>query len=306
MTAPSNRLQSAGTPALASTSRARESDAAADASPASVRIVIDPRRLERNYWKDTWRYRELFYFLAWRDILVRYKQTTIGILWAVLRPLLTMLILAVVFGAVGHFPSDGAPYPVVVFAALLPWQLFASALSDAGASLVNNSNMITKVYFPRIVLPTSAVAVSCVDFLLSSAIFVGLMAWYGYWPSWRVVTLPLFVLFAVAAALGPAIWFSALTVRYRDFRHVVPFIVQLGLYVSPVGFTSSVVPARFRLLYSANPMVGVIDSFRWALVGGNTRLYGPGFLLSLGLVAALLATGVIYFRRTERSFADVV
>jgi lipopolysaccharide transport system permease protein len=269
-------------------------------------LVIESDRLERNYWKDAWHYRELFYFLAWRDVLVRYKQTTLGVLWAVLRPLLTMLIFSVVFGALGHFPSDGAPYAISVFAALLPWQLFASALGDAGGSLVNNANMITKVYFPRIVLPASAVAISLVDFLLSGALFALMLAWYRFWPTWRIAVLPLFVLLAMLAALGPAIWFAALTVRYRDFRYVVPFIVQVGLYASPVGFTSSIVPQRFRLLYSLNPMVGVIDGFRWALLRGTTQLYWPGFLLSLVLVALVLVSGIVYFRRTERSFADVV
>lgn len=280
--------------------------APAEPAPASERMIIEAGRLERNYWRDLWRYRELFFFLAWRDILVRYKQTTIGVLWAVLRPLITMAIFTVVFGMVAHLPSGGAPYPIAVFAALLPWQLFASALSDAGGSLVANANMVTKVYFPRMVMPISTVAVTLVDFVTSAALLVPLMIYYRYPPDWRVVTLPALVLLAVAAALGPGLWFAALTVRYRDFRYLVPFIVQLGIFVSPVGFTSAVVPERLRLVYSLNPMVGVIDGFRWALLRGSTQLYWPGFCLSLSLVVILLITGIIYFRRTERSFADIV
>jgi lipopolysaccharide transport system permease protein len=275
-------------------------------SPAPATLIIEAGRLERHYWADLWRYRELFYFLAWRDILVRYKQTTIGVLWALLRPLITMLVFWGVFGAVGHFPAHGIPYPISVFAALLPWQLFAAALSEAGSSLVNNANMITKVYFPRVVLPASSIAVSLVDFLLSGLLFALLMIAYGYGPDWRVATLPLFVLLALLAALGPALWLAALTVRYRDFRYVVPFIVQLGLYLSPVGFTSDVVPARYRLLYSLNPLVGVIDGFRWSLLGGHAALYWPGFALSLALVTCLLLSGMLYFRRTEKTFADIV
>jgi lipopolysaccharide transport system permease protein len=305
MPASSNRTGSVDSPASGDSSlpAATAAPIAPAGEPARARatLVIEAGRFERHYWADLWRYRELFYFLAWRDILVRYKQTTIGVLWAVLRPLLTMLIFWGVFGAVGHFPSSGVPYPIAVFAALLPWQLFAGALSDAGSSLVNNSHMITKVYFPRIVLPASTIAVSLVDFALSALLLTLLMVGYGYWPDWRALTLPLFLVVALAAALGPALWFAALTVRYRDFRYVVPFVVQLGLYLSPVGFTSDVV-----LLYSINPMVGVIDGFRWSLLGGRAALYWPGFVLSLVLVTALLVSGIVYFRRTEKTFADVV
>lgn len=269
-------------------------------------LVIEADRLEQNYWRDLWRYRELFYFLAWRDILVRYKQTTIGVLWAVLRPLITMVIFTTVFGTVAHLPAGGVPYALTVFAALLPWQLFSAALSDAGGSLVNNANMITKVYFPRLMLPLSTIAAALVDFFMSLALFAILLIYYRHAPDWRVATLPLFTLLAVAAALGPGLWFGALTVRYRDFRYLVPFIVQLGIFISPVGFTSAVVPARWQLIYSLNPMVGVIEGFRWALLGGSVDFYWPGFALSLTLVVFLLITGVIYFRSTERSFADVV
>ena len=268
-------------------------------------LVIEAGRSDRQYWKDLWRYRELFYFLAWRDILVRYKQTTIGFAWALIRPLLTMIVFTLVFSKLAKLPSD-VPYPILVFAALLPWQFFANAFTDAGASLISNASMISKVYFPRLVVPTSAVIVSFVDFLISGVILVGLMIWYGFAPDWRILTLPLFILVAFAAAMGAGLWIAALNVKYRDFRYIIPFVVQFGLYVSPVGFSSNIVPEQWRLLYSLNPMVGVIDGFRWAILGGNTQIYWPGFLLSLGLVSLLLITGIIYFRKTEKSFADVI
>lgn len=269
-------------------------------------LVIEAGRAERHYWKDLWRYRELFYFLAWRDILVRYKQTTIGLAWALLRPLLTMLVFTLVFSKLAKLPSDGVPYPILVFAALLPWMFFANAFTEAGNSLISNANMISKVYFPRLVLPTSAVIVSFTDFLISAAIMAVLMVWYGYVPDWHIITLPLFILVAFAAAMGAGLWIAALNVKYRDFRYVIPFIVQLGLYISPVGFSSNIVPEQWRLLYSINPMVGVIDGFRWAILGGTTPLYWPGFLISLALVFAIFVTGIIYFRKTEKSFADVI
>lgn len=269
-------------------------------------LVIEAGRAERHYWKDLWRYRELFYFLAWRDILVRYKQTTIGLAWALLRPLLTMLVFTLVFSKLAKLPSDGVPYPILVFAALLPWMFFANAFTEAGNSLISNANMISKVYFPRLVLPTSAVIVSFTDFLISAAIMAVLMVWYGYVPDWHIITLPLFILVAFAAAMGAGLWIAALNVKYRDFRYVIPFIVQLGLYISPVGFSSNIVPEQWRLLYSINPMVGVIDGFRWAILGGTTPLYWPGFLISLALVFAIFVTGIFYFRKTEKSFADVI
>lgn len=269
-------------------------------------LIIESGRSERHYWRDLWRYRELFFFLAWRDILVRYKQTTIGIVWALARPLLTMLVFTLVFSKLAKLPSEGVPYPLLVFAALLPWQFFASAFSGAGDSLISNAGMISKVYFPRLVIPASALIVSFVDFLISCVLLVGLMIWYGYAPSLRIVTLPLFILVAFAAAMGAGLWIAALNVKYRDFRIIVPFVVQFGLYVSPVGFSSNIVPEQWRLLYSLNPMVGVIDGFRWAILGGNTQLYWPGFLLSLFLVLVILVTGIVYFRKTEKTFADVI
>ena len=269
-------------------------------------LIIEAGRTESQYWKDLWRYRELFYFLSWRDILVRYKQTVIGIAWSVLRPLLTMVVFTLVFGKLARLPSEGVPYPVLVFTAMLPWQFFSNAFSEAGNSLINNSNMISKVYFPRLVIPVSAVIVSFVDFLISGVLLILLMFWYGVVPGWQVLTLPLFILMAFAAIIGAGLWIAALNVKYRDFRYVVPFIVQFGLYISPVGFSSSIVPEKWRLLYSFNPMVGVIDGFRWSILGGQTVFYWPGFLLSLVLVIFLFATGIFYFRKTEKTFADII
>jgi lipopolysaccharide transport system permease protein len=269
-------------------------------------IVVEAGRTEERYWRDLWRYRELFYFLAWRDILVRYKQTAIGVAWAVIRPLLTMLVFTAIFGRVAKLPSDGAPYPVLVCAAILPWQFFATALSESSASLVANSNLISKVYFPRLIIPASAVITSLVDFAISLCILAAMMVWYGVAPHWRILTLPAFVLLAMAASFGFGLWLTALNVKYRDFRYVVPFIVTFGLYVSPVGFSSSIVPEQWRLLYSVNPMVGVIDGFRWAILGGDSMIYVPGFLLSLAVVALSLVTGIRYFRSTERTFADII
>jgi len=269
-------------------------------------FIIEAGRTEQEYWKDLWRYRELFYFLAWRDILVRYKQTAIGMAWALIRPFLTMVVFSIVFGQLAKLPSQGVPYPILVFTAMLPWQFFANSLSECSNSLITNSNLISKVYFPRLIVPTSAVVVSFVDFLISGMILLGLMAWYNFVPSWRILTLPLFIGVAFAASIGAGLWLASLNVQYRDFRYIVPFIVQFGLYISPVGFSSSIVPENWRLLYSLNPMVGVIDGFRWAILGGESYLYLPGFILSLGLVALLFFSGIWYFRKMERQFADVI
>ncbi|WP_017653953.1 ABC transporter permease [Fortiea contorta] len=269
-------------------------------------LIIAAGRTDHQYWYDMWRYRELLYFLAWRDILVRYKQTLIGIAWALIRPFLTMVVFTIVFGQLAKLPADGVPYPILVFAAMLPWQFFANALSECSSSLISNANLISKVYFPRLIVPISAVIVSFVDFMISGMILLGLMAWYNYIPSWRILTLPLFIAIAFAASMGVGLWLAALNVEYRDFRYVVPFIMQFGLYISPVGFSSSIVPENLRLLYSINPMVGVIDGFRWAILGGESKLYWPGFMLSLGLVFLLLVSGIWYFRKTERTFADII
>ena len=269
-------------------------------------LIIEAGRAEKHYWQDLWRYRELFYFLSWRDILVRYKQTEIGIAWALIQPLATMIVFTVIFGNIAKLPSGGVPYPILVFSAMLPWQLFSNSISAGSNSLITNANLLSKIYFPRLIVPASAIVVSLVDFLLSGTILVGLMVWYGQMPTWRLVTLPLFVVFALAASMGAGLWLSALSVKYRDFRYIVPFIVQIGLYVSPVGFSSSVVPERWRLLYSINPMVGVIDGFRWAILGGSAEIDPLGFGLSMVIVAVLLSSGIWYFRKMERSFADVI
>jgi lipopolysaccharide transport system permease protein len=268
-------------------------------------LVLEAGQGLSHYWRDLWAYRELFFFLAWRDVAVRYKQTVIGVAWAIIRPVLVMIIFTVIFGRLAGLPSGGVPYPILVYTAMLPWQLFANALAESSNSLVSNAQMISKVYFPRLAIPTSAVVVSFVDFAIAGAILAVLMLWYQFVPGWQVVFLPLFIILACGAALGAGLWMASLNVKYRDFRYIVPFIVQFGLYVSPVGFTSSIVPEQWRLLYALNPMVGVIDGFRWAILG-NTQLYWPGFILSLGLVVALLASGLWYFRKTERTFADVI
>ena len=251
-------------------------------------LVIEAGRTERQYWRDLWRYRELFYFLAWRDLLVRYKQTVVGVAWSLIRPFLTMIVLTVVFGKFGKMPSGGVPYPILVFCGLLPWQFFSTALSESGNSLVTNANLITKVYFPRLVIPASSVITSFVDFVISAVFLVLLMIWYHFAPSPNILFLPLFVCLPLPRLLGIGLWIAALMVEYRDFRFIVPFIVQFGLYISPVGFYSSVVPEQWRLLYSLNPMVGVIDGFRWAILGGEQAIYLPGMIVSvLGVVLLL-------------------
>jgi lipopolysaccharide transport system permease protein len=268
-------------------------------------LILEPGQGIKHYWRDLWNYRELFFFLAWRDIAVRYKQTVIGVAWSIIRPVLVMIIFSVIFGRLAQMPSEGVPYPILVFSALLPWQLFANALSESSNSLISNANMISKVYFPRLAIPTSSVVVSFIDFAISFSILIVLMVWYQFTPGTLVLLLPLFVLLACCAALGAGLWMASLNVKYRDFRYIVPFIVQFGLYISPVGFSSSVVPSQWRFLYSINPMVGVIDGFRWTILG-HTQLYWPGFILSIGLVALLLSSGLWYFRKTERTFADVI
>ena len=269
-------------------------------------LTIVAGKTERQYWKDIWKYRELFYFLAWRDLLVRYKQTVVGVAWALIRPFLTMLILTVVFGKLGKMPSGGVPYPLLVFCGMLPWQFFSNAFSDSGNSLVNNSSLISKIYFPRLVIPASSVITSLVDFLVSCLFLAALMIWFQFAPSTTIGFFPLFVVLAFAVSLGIGLWVAALMVEYRDFRFIVQFVVQFGLYISPVGFLSSVVPEQYRLLYSLNPMAGIIDGFRWCVLGGQNAIYWPALAFSLAWAVILLATGVWYFRRTERTFADVI
>ena len=270
-------------------------------------LILEAGRAERNYWADLWAYRELFAILAWRDLAVRYKQTVIGVAWAVIRPILTLAIFSVVFGRVAKLPTDGnTPYPLLVFAGMLPWTLFSTILSEASNSLVTNSNLIGKVYFPRLIVPCATTVVAIVDFAITFVLLLIMMAVLGFWPNWRILTLPALLVLAVLAAIGPSLLMTAMNVKYRDFRYVIPFILQFGLYISPVGFSSAVVSDRWRLLYSLNPAVGVIDGFRWCLLGGQSQLYVPGFLVSLAVVMIFMWTGVAYFRKTEKTFADLI
>ena len=269
--------------------------------------IIEPGRRELHYWNDLWRYRELFMVLSWRDLSIRYKQTAIGVAWAVLRPLLTTLVFTIVFGHIAKLPTEGkVPYALMVLAGMLPWTFFATGLADASNSLVSNANLISKVYFPRMIIPTATILVAFVDFLISFCILVALMIWYRFLPGWQIIFLPFFVTLGFLASLGPALWITALNVKYRDVRYIIPFIVQFGLYISPVGFSSSVVPDHWRLLYSLNPVVGVIDGFRWSIFDGQAPLYLPGFSLCLVTTAASLWFGVRKFRSTEKSFADLI
>jgi lipopolysaccharide transport system permease protein len=278
----------------------------ASSTPRPI-LVLEAGRAERHYWRDLWAYRELFAILAWRDVAVRYKQTVVGIAWALIRPFFTMVIFTIVFGRLAGLPSEGAaPYPIMVFAGMLPWFLVSTILSDASSSLIGNANLIGKVYFPRVIIPSSSAVVALVDFAVNLLLLLGLMIWYHFAPSWQIIFLPGFVALAVLASLGPALFITALNVKYRDFRYIIPFIVQAGLYISPVGFSSTVVPEKWRFWYSLNPIVGVIDGFRWSLLGGEGSPYMPGFLVSLVIVAAFLWIGISYFRHTERTFADLI
>lgn len=267
--------------------------------------MIEAGRTERHYWRDLWAYRELFVFLAWRDILVRYKQTVIGVAWSVLRPVLTMMVFTIVFGRIARLPSDGVPYPILVFSAMLPWHFFASAIAEGSTSLIENANIISKVYFPRLIVPASAVIVSFVDFLISLSLLAVLLAWYKFLPSPRAFLLPVFLLLAILVSMGLTLLLAAMNVRYRDFRYVVPFLIQFGLFISPVGFSLSVIPEQWRPLYSLNPMVGVIEGFRWSLLP-EYSLDPRALLYSVLMSTLVLAAGVKYFRRTERSFADII
>lgn len=270
-------------------------------------LILEPGRTEKNYWMDLWRYRELFLILAWRDISVRYKQTIIGILWAVLRPFLTMVVFTVIFSRIANLPSDGsAPYALMVFAAMLPWSLFANSLSESSNSLIDNTSLISKVYFPRMIMPAASLVTAFVDFLISFSILILIMISYQFMPGWSMLFLPFFIIMALLASLGSGLWITALNVKYRDFRYVIPFVVQFGLYVSPVGFSSKVILEQWRLLYSLNPMVGVIDGFRWCILGGESPIYWPGFFLSLFVVAFFLWLGISTFRKMERTFADLI
>ena len=274
-------------------------------------VFIEPGRSEKNYWKDLWRYRELFYILSWRDLKVRYKQTIIGVVWSVLRPLLTMMIFTFVFGQIAKFTAPpGVKYAVLVFAGLLPWQFFAAGLSEASNSLIGNERLISKVYFPRMIIPAASVITSLVDFLISLGIMFVLLLWYRTVPSINLVFLPLFIIMAFFASFGVGLWLTALNVKYRDFKHVVPFLIQIGLYLSPVGFTSekasTMIPEKFRMLYYLNPMAGVIDGFRWCFFGDKTPIYWAGMILSLAVIVIFLLIGIRTFRKMEKSFADLI
>ncbi len=270
-------------------------------------LIIEPGRAEKNYWRDLWRYRELFYFLAWRDILVRYKQTVIGVAWAVIRPFLTMIVFTIVFSKIAKLPAPAAvPYALLVMAAMLPWQFFSTAMSESSNSLISNANLISKIYFPRLIVPAGSVITSFVDFLITLGLMALMMLWYRFAPDLRILTLPIFMALAFAASFGIGLWLCALNVEYRDFRYIVPFIVQFGLYVSPVGFSSAIVPAKWRVLYSLNPMVGVIDGFRWSLLRGQTPFPLSSFSISVFVSVVLCLSGVWYFRKMERTFADVI
>ncbi len=270
-------------------------------------LILEPGRAQSQYWRDIWAYRELLLILAWRDIAVRYKQTAIGIAWAVVRPFLTMVIFTVVFGRMAKLSSEGsAPYPVMVFAGMLPWFLFSTILSEASNSLVANTNLVGKVYFPRIIIPASTTATALLDLAINLVLFAGLMIWYRFVPSWHIVFLPVFIVFACAASFGPSVFVTALNVKYRDVRYVIPFIVQFGLYISPVGFSSSVVPDKWRFLYSLNPLVAIIDGFRWCVLGSSSKIYLPGFFLGCVVTVLSMWIGIFYFRKTERSFADLI
>ena len=270
-------------------------------------LIIEQGRTEKNYWADLWRFRELFYFLAWRDIKVRYKQTVVGVAWGVVRPFLTMLIFTIIFSRVAKLPSVGsAPYAVLVMAGMLPWQFISASVSASSDSLVGSSNLISKIYFPRLIIPSSSIVTSFVDFLITLVLMAAMMAWFRFAPDWRLLFLPVFILLSIACSFGIGLWLSALMVEYRDVRHIVPFIIQFGMYVSPVGFSSNVVPERWRLLYSLNPVVGIIDGFRWSLMRGQMNLRAPAVLLSMAVTSLFIAGGIWYFRKTEKTFADVI
>src|SRR6266481_4789166 len=266
-------------------------------STAQDFIIIEAGRTEKNYWADLWRYRELFLILAWRDVSVRYKQTIIGAAWAVVRPFLTMVVFTVIFGRIAALPSDGAPYALMVFTAMLPWSLFSTALGEASNSLIGNERLISKVYFPRLIIPTATVVTAFVDFLISFVILLGLMVYYRFVPSWNILFLPLFILMALLASLGPGLWITALNVKYRDFRYVIPFVLQFGLYISPVGFSSSVIPETWALLFRLNPIVGIIDGFRWCILGGQSSLNLSELLSSIAITLLFLWLGVSQFRK---------
>lgn len=274
----------------------------------SQRVVIEAGRTEKNYWKDLWRYRELFYILSWRDIKVRYKQTVLGVLWAIIRPLLTMIVFTFVFGRIAKMPVAGtAPYSIMVFAGLLPWQFFSNSLTESSNSLVGNERLITKVYFPRLIIPVSSVITSFIDFLISFALLLALFIIYRYTPPVQIFLMPMFWIMAFLASFGPGLYLTALNVKYRDFRYIIPFIVQFGLFISPVGYSSMQVGSKWQAIYSLNPMVGVIDAFRWCIVkdAPNPMLQHP-FYISLTVIVFFMWLSIYQFRKMEKNFADLI
>jgi lipopolysaccharide transport system permease protein len=268
-------------------------------------IILEAGRANRNYWQDLWRHRELLGFLAWRDIKVRYKQTTLGVLWALIQPAVTLAVFTFIFGKLAGMPAGNAPYPLLVLCGLLPWQLFSAAFSNASGSLVANTHLISKIYFPRLIVPLSSVAVALIDFAVVLVLLAILYLWWQFTPDWRIIFLPLFIVLTLLTAIGTGLWLTALTVKYRDFRFVVPFLLQVGLFLSPVGFSSTNLP-NWRFVYSLNPMVGAIDGFRWCLLRGEPVLEPLNLAISIGMAAVLLISGLWYFRHTERTFADLI
>jgi lipopolysaccharide transport system permease protein len=277
-----------------------------DDGGASPLFVIEPSHgwVAPNL-RDIWLYRELLYFLVWRDVKVRYKQTALGAAWAVLQPFMTMVVFSIFFGRLGNIPSDGIPYPIFVYTALLPWQLFAHSLTESGNSLVTNQDLLTKVYFPRLVVPLSAVLAGLVDFCIAFTVLLAMMFYYGMAPGMAILALPFFVVFACVAALSVGLWLAALNVQYRDVRYTIPFLTQFWLFVTPIAYPLSLVPESWRIVYGLNPMVGVVEGFRWALLGTGDGV-GPAILVSMVVMMLLLVGGLFYFRRVEKTFADVI
>ena len=265
-------------------------------------IVFEAGSTDRHYWKNIWQHRELLIFLAWRDLLIRYKQTFVGVSWVLIRPLLTMIVFTIVFGRIANLQSNDVPYSLLVFTGLLPWLFFSGALSDCSNSLVGNSALLSKIYFPRLIVPASTLLVAIVDFAISFSLLFLLMLWYGIMPSWHILALPFFVFLTAFIAFGFGIWFAALTVKYRDFRHLVPFLLQLGVYASPVGYSTALIPEKWKILYYLNPMASVIDGFRWSVIGGE--IYWQGMVFCLLISSIALITGLSNFRKSEGRFAD--
>lgn len=269
-------------------------------------IVIEAGKSERHYWRDLWRYRELFYFLAWRDVLVRYKQTAIGLAWALARPLFTIIVFTLIFGRLARLPSEGAPYAALVLVGMIPWQFFASAVNEASLGLANKENIITKVYFPRIIIPISGVIVNLVELAVGLAMLAVLLAWQQVAVTLNMLFLPLILLLALLLTFGCAVWVSALSVRFRDFRQVVPFALQMGLYISPIAYSAAIVPERWRVWYALNPFTGIIEGLRWSVFANSPTPPVQELAISLGLATLATASGIAYFRSIEKRFAELL